>query len=96
MLLNEEKITFIDQILKLLEPMGEIVISESQNTKYLSKDRITFAKIAGNQLYLRAPDVCGYTLVYEETLQNSDQFLKRVRNAYFFAQEQELKISGSI
>ncbi|NRB10948.1 MAG: hypothetical protein HRU35_04980 [Rickettsiaceae bacterium] len=93
MLLSKEKISFIGRVLKLLEPMGKVIISESIENKYLSKDNITFAKIIEGQVYLRAPVDYGYVPVDEDTLKNNDLFLKQATNAYWLAKAEKEKLS---
>ncbi len=95
MLLEKEKITFTDKVLQLLEPMGKIVISEATENKYISKNRITFAKICDNQVYLRDPAGYGYSPVDEDTLKNNDLFLKQATNAYWLAKEEKEKFKES-
>ncbi len=78
---------FENNILGLLEGMGEVIITKAKDMSYLLKDDLIFGKIIDSNVYLMAADSNEYKVVDDQILGNKDAFLMQATKSYFYSKK---------
>ncbi|NRB11284.1 MAG: hypothetical protein HRU35_06725 [Rickettsiaceae bacterium] len=90
---NIEDNIFLEEILKLLEPMGKVDMLRDGDIVDLIKDKIVFAKIMNSQVYLKAKNN-QYVVVPPHIIKTEDLFLVQATRSYWLSREQAALVTS--